>query len=402
MCPPAVAPLFDIKNISSNEELFKFMFLMARADFVPANVITDVNPFNCLPETLPAENTWYFTNSMENKGAEGGFWIPRGEPREIFGDAFINGWEETHEFYKGRGPKVEKTNWSMLEYYMTSKVSGEALSAKDAKSLCKVFRSSSSPLSDSKMLQNAVGTEFCRDNYLYSLPPDNFNIPTEQCVTNQMQVNTTSRNIMRRASSFSPSHPMESLPELDHIESGDYLELLDLDIQQSPSSRSDNSSCMTMLSDEIFDYLVAMLDSEAESGDHVEHRDAGCNLNVSDSSKPDDLVVQAVISGLPIEERSSQNARDGKPVNRDGSPPLTLASQSRQLSDSSQTPSADGRNKTDGRLKKLKRKYLPTSSSQSSDGSNSGRAPSPGPGGRRKTDGAFKKLRKKYLCFMPF
>ncbi|KAK3424767.1 hypothetical protein EUGRSUZ_F01537 [Eucalyptus grandis] len=377
MCPPAVAPLFDIKNISSNEELFKFMFCMARADFFPANVITDVNPFNCLPETLPAENTWYFTNSMENRGAEGGFWMPRGEPREIFGDAFINGWEETHEFYEGRGPKVEKTNWLMLEYYMTSKVSGAALSAKDAKSLCKVFRSSSSPLSDSKMLQNAAGTEFRRENYLYFLPPDNFNIPTKQCVTNQMQVNTTSRNIMRRASSFSPSHPIESLPELDHIDSGDYLELLDLDIPQSSSSRSDNSSCMTMSSDEIFDYLVAILDSEAESGDHVEHRDA------------DGIVVQAAISGLPIEERSSQNARDGKPVNRDGSPPLTLASQSRQLSDSSQTPSADGRNKTDG-------------SSQSSDGLNSGRAPSPGPGGRRKTDGAFKKLRKKYLCFMPF
>jgi len=88
---------------------------------------------------------------------------------------------------------------------------------------------------------------------------------------------------MQRASSFSPSHPIESLPELDHIDSGDYLELLDLDIPQSSSSRSDNSSCMTMSSDEIFDYLVAMLDSEAESGDHVEHRDAGCNLNVSDS-----------------------------------------------------------------------------------------------------------------------
>ncbi|KAL3734119.1 hypothetical protein ACJRO7_023465 [Eucalyptus globulus] len=282
MCPPAVTPLFDIRNISSNEELFKFMFCMARADFFPANVITDVNPFNCLPETLP-ENTWYFTNSMENRGAEDGFWMPRGEAREIFGDAFINGWEETHEFYEGRGPQVEKTDWSMLEYYMTSKVSGEALSAKDAKSLCKVFRSSSSPLSDSKMLQNAAGTEFRRENYLYFLPPDNFNIPTEQCVTNQMQVNTTSRNIMRRASSFSPSHPIESLSELDHIDSGDYLELLDLDIPQSSSSRSDNSSCMTMSSDEIFDYLVAMLDSEAESGDHVEHRDAGCNLNVSDS-----------------------------------------------------------------------------------------------------------------------
>ncbi|XP_039171708.1 NAC domain-containing protein 74 [Eucalyptus grandis] len=401
MCPPAVAPLFDIKYISSNEELFKFMFCMARADFFPANVITDVNPFNCLPETLP-ENTWYFTNSMENRGAEGGFWMPRGEPREIFGDAFINGWEETHEFYEGRGPKVEKTNWLMLEYYMTSKVSGAALSARDAKSLCKVFRSGSLPLSNSEMLQNAAGTEFRRENYLYSLSPDNFNIPTEQCVTNQMQVNTTSCNVMRRASSFFLSHPIESLPELGHINPGDYLELLDLGIPQSPSSQSDNSSCMTMLSDEIFDYLVAMLDSEVESGEHVEHSDAGCNLNVTDSSKPDDVVVQAAISGLPIKERSSQNARDGKPVNRDGSPPLTLASQSRQLSDSSQTPSADGRNKTDGRLKKLKRKYLPTSSSQSSDGSNSGRAPSPGPGGRTKTDGALKKLQKKYLCFMPF
>ncbi|KAF8022865.1 hypothetical protein BT93_F0395 [Corymbia citriodora subsp. variegata] len=400
MCPPALVPLFDINIFRSTEELFAFMFYMPRADFVPANVITNVNPFGCLPETLP-ENKWYFMNAMENKGAEGGFWKPRGEPRKIFDDDFINGWEAIHEFHKGQGPHVEKTNWLMLEYRMTSKVSREAPLAKDAKSLCKVFCSSSSPPSDSEMLQNVAGTEFRGENDLYSQPPDYFNIPAEQRGTNQIQVDITCCNIMRRASSFILSHPVENLPELDHIDPGDYLELLDLGIPQSPSSSWDNSSCVTMSSDE-FDYLDAMLDLEAEIGDNGEHKDVGCNLSVCDSSKPDDIVVQTAISGLPIEERSSKNARDGKTVNRESSPPLTLVSRSSQLLDSSQTPSADGKNKTDGRLKKPKRKYLPTSSPQSSEGSNSSRMPSPGPGGKAKTDGKLKKLRKKYLCFMPF
>lgn len=83
------------------------------------------------------------------------------------------------------------------------------------------------------------------------------------------------------------------------MDPGGYLELLDLLFTPSPSSGgSDNSSCMTMLSDECFDYPDTMLDLEAESGDHVEHKDAGCNLSVSDSSKPDDIVVQAAISGI--------------------------------------------------------------------------------------------------------
>ncbi|XP_030446794.1 NAC domain-containing protein 83-like [Syzygium oleosum] len=388
MCPPAAAALDESWT---REEFFRYMKYMAEGRSVPADVITDVNPFNRLPETLPGENKWYYITSMENRGAEGGFWKPRGQPREIYGDASITGWEATHEFYEGQGPHVEKTNWLMLEYYTTPNVSREAVPARDANSLCLVFRSCNSPLSDS-------------ENYVYSLRPCNFNIPTGQRVTNQMQVDTGSCNIMQRVTSILPIQPVENPAELDHTDSGGYLELLDLLFTPSPSSGgSDNSSCMTMLSDECFDYPDAMLDLEAESGDHVEHKDAGCNLSVSDSSKPDDIVVQAAISGLPIEERYSENARDaGKAVNRDSSRPLTSDSQSSEPLNNSQTPSADGRNKTDGRLKKLKRKYLSTSSSQSSDGSNSGQAPSPSPGGRTKTDGTLKKLQKKYLCFMPF
>ncbi|KAK3424765.1 hypothetical protein EUGRSUZ_F01535 [Eucalyptus grandis] len=177
----------------STEELFTFFFCMPHADFAPANVMTDVNPFDCLPQTL-LENVWYFMDSMENKGAEGGFWKPRGEPREIFGDASIKGWEATHEFYEVQGPHVEKTDWLMLEYYITTKVSREALPAKDTKSLCKVFCSSSLPPSDSEMPQNVAGTEFLTENFINSLPPDNFNIPTKQ----QMQVRLTDFFVVAR------------------------------------------------------------------------------------------------------------------------------------------------------------------------------------------------------------
>ncbi|KAI6699190.1 hypothetical protein NL676_019309 [Syzygium grande] len=66
---------------------------------------------------------------MENKGAEGGFWKPGGGPRDIAGDASVNGQVATHEFYEEQGPRVGKTDWLMLEDYITLKVSREAVLA---------------------------------------------------------------------------------------------------------------------------------------------------------------------------------------------------------------------------------------------------------------------------------
>ncbi|KAI6674283.1 hypothetical protein NL676_002189 [Syzygium grande] len=133
---------------------------------------------------------WCFVNSMENKGAEGGFWKPRGEPRDIVGDASVDGRVATHEFFEEQGPHAKKTNWLMLEDYLSLKVSREAVLAKyypnstlsmlihgciftllpvngqfrldfmqDANSLCKVFCSSNSPPSNGEMMQNGASTE---------------------------------------------------------------------------------------------------------------------------------------------------------------------------------------------------------------------------------------------------
>lgn len=76
----------------------------------------------------------------------------------------------------------------------------------------------------------------------------------------------------------------------------DFLELRDLDIPQSPSSSSDNSSCMTMSSDACFDTLALLQDIDAEQLQEAEQKDSHAKLSVS-TVKPSNVVTHEVTSG---------------------------------------------------------------------------------------------------------
>lgn len=87
------------------------------------------------------------------------------------------------------------------------------------------------------------------------------------------------------------NHPVDNLPEIDYFSDGDFLELRDLADPVSPSSSSDNSSCLSQTSDECFDSLALLRDLES-------HKDVGCKFSVAASVMPDKVVLQPASSGI--------------------------------------------------------------------------------------------------------
>lgn len=55
------------------------------------------------------------------KDAECGFWLETKAAREIFSNSVILGFRTTFQFYEGRAPHGQKTDWVMQEYTITEK-----------------------------------------------------------------------------------------------------------------------------------------------------------------------------------------------------------------------------------------------------------------------------------------
>lgn len=91
----------------------------------------------------------------------------------------------------------------------------------------------------------------------------------------------------------------EIVAEMDDFFEGDYLELLDLDIPTSPSSSSENSSCLTMSSDDDFDTMDVLCDAERDINQDRAQRDAAC-IRSSAASRLKKEVVHQGASGLSI------------------------------------------------------------------------------------------------------
>ncbi|GKV29857.1 hypothetical protein SLEP1_g38744 [Rubroshorea leprosula] len=91
------------------------------------------------------------------------------------------------------------------------------------------------------------------------------------------------------------NHPMENPPEADYILMEDYLELQDLDNPASPSSSSENSSCLTRSSGASFDSQ----DLEPEMDQVLEQRYAGYTFTAPVSHNPTEVVMLPATSGMP-------------------------------------------------------------------------------------------------------
>ncbi|OMO75025.1 hypothetical protein COLO4_26369 [Corchorus olitorius] len=159
--------------------------------------------------------------------------------------------------------------------------------------------------------------------------------------------------------------------------SGDFLEMKDLiDNRASPSSSSENSSAMSVSSDNFSDAIhLEDLDDPI-----VEQNDASRRLNVSAAKKPDEVVV------IPATLESLVSV-DGS--NSDSDAFLETAG------------SKDPNNKVKKHAKGDQRDEGPSSSPKPSTSSDSSMG-APSGGRKRAAFGRMKNLRKKYLCFLPF
>ncbi|XP_030553663.1 NAC domain-containing protein 83-like isoform X2 [Rhodamnia argentea] len=286
MCPLAAEPLADIKYDCSDEEVFKSLECITSGNSLPGNVIRDINPYCYRPENLPG-NIWYLTCSGDNRAPENGFWKPKGNPLRVPLNSSISGLKTTLEFCDRQALEGFKTDWIMQEYKITWNGSNCDTRAKAVNSLCRVFQERVYVV-DQKMARTFDGSDITRGCNLLStaLLAITSRSNTEQGSTSDHQV---------VAADIPQNHPMENLhANVDALD--DFLELRDLDIPQSPSSSSDNSSCLTKSSDEYFDSLALLQDIEAEQLREVQQKDAHAKLSVS-TVKPSNVVTHEVTSG---------------------------------------------------------------------------------------------------------
>ncbi|KAG2663895.1 hypothetical protein I3843_16G055600 [Carya illinoinensis] len=288
MSSPAVASLGDLKSNCTVEELFLSFEKMISGSQFPSNVLPDVNPFLYRPSNLPV-GFWLFFCSEEINDKLG-FWKTKEHACEIFSNSIITGLRTTLEFYEGQAPHGCKTDWLMHKYRILQREPCEGSEAKEASFLCRVFLGGEqSP--NHEMEQKLASTGIQSENYVHPAKSVAAESSIGQSSTNKPQVvedDSTSR--LALAERF-PEPWQENLPEVGYLSEGDYMELLDLDNPASPSSSSENSSCVTMSSGECFDSLALLQDL----GDS--QKDVGLKFAVSSSLRPEEGIVFPPSSG---------------------------------------------------------------------------------------------------------
>ncbi|EEF52531.1 conserved hypothetical protein [Ricinus communis] len=384
MYPPP-NPVPDIGLNSTAEELFISLEKMAHGYPLPNNVITDVNPYNYSPSYLP-QGIWYLIRSKENGATDLGFWKVKGEASKLFSTSYITGWMTTLEFFEGQVPRERKTNWQMQEYWITQKGPGENSKKKETSSLCRVFLGGEQGL-DYQKRQEMASLHIADHTLVHS---------TESIVlkaNNGTSNGSTSKHVVDKddetgvvaVTGEPPNYLVENQPEIDYFPRGDYLELLDLDNPASPSSSSDNSSCLTMSSDEYFDSLALLRELDSESNQDLVQKNENCKFSISVSFKPNEVLM---VPASPVGSLSSnEESRQG--ILGTGLSLPALVDDNENLVDVVRSQKAD---------------YRDEGPSNSHDAGTSSSRQHPSQDGERKAaKGRKKKLRKnKYSCFMPF
>lgn len=277
MCPPAsvTAPAIELDKYWTDEVVCKSLMQFKSGCPLPLNVLSDVDPYQCMPSNLP-ENMWYLCSGTK-KDAEHGFWMSTGEACEIYSTPVFTGLRKTLQFYEGQAPNGQKTNWMMQEYTTTEKYSNKL----DSRALCRVFyadnKSGGGKLSESELLEKNM---------------DDGTGPSAMANTSP-----NPPSAMADRSPDQPSAMAENLADIDYVLMGDYLELDDLAASISHSSSSADSSCMTMTSEEFFDPVALM----RELGDDIvdqEVQDSSVNLNLSAPTKSKEVVMNPTTLGF--------------------------------------------------------------------------------------------------------
>ncbi|GLT45855.1 hypothetical protein SLA2020_196560 [Shorea laevis] len=313
MSPPELSCPVHIGFDSTNEQIFMALGRMGTGSPLPDNVIDGVNPYELMPADMP-DGIWYLFESKENIRTECGYWKNNGEACLVFSNSDIIGWRATLQYYDGQAPHESKTDWLMQVFSITQKIPCENSTEKEASMLCRVFlggeQSPDQNMQKKTSITGITTTEHNNSKEQLILRDDGV---TRVGSTSEPKVNKDYETVPFAVIERVIDHRVENPPEADY---DDYLELLDLDDPPSPSS-SENSSCVTMSSDECFDSLALLQDLEPETDQVLEQRNADYRFNLSVSHKPTKTVMLPATSGSLQNVRSNSPARENRdPVNK--------------------------------------------------------------------------------------
>ncbi|KAJ6808343.1 protein ATAF2-like [Iris pallida] len=347
MCPsPPV--LLDIDARWTDEEVLLFLGRRRAGDPVPPNVITEVNPFVIEPWDSP-EETWFLYDSKESQPHSGGsiievsrngYWKSMDDIR-ISTSTTTVGRKTTREFYIGQAPVGDRTGWMMHEYQAENMVVQGNSKEQDSSSLCRLFlqfyewpnneeldptsSEQCNPVSPRQCNPvsleqcNLVGPEQCdpvspglsdpvgvESMLMRFLEQEERNSPRDAAYGSQVVGEDEQRRL-----ELSGGPPQNFVPLQDPVNAnseddmqtncdfskGDFLELKDLYDPESSSTSSDNSSLVSMNSDDCFDAEAMLRDIENGSGqdmdqDRVDHR-----FNISTPLRSNQVVIRPPTSG---------------------------------------------------------------------------------------------------------
>ncbi|GFY86142.1 hypothetical protein Acr_04g0008800 [Actinidia rufa] len=290
----------------TDEEIIMSLEGMEKGSPIPVNVSVDVNPYQYKPSNLPAD-IWYLLRSDHNKNSEHGLWTARGEASEIFMNSAIIGWRTTLEFYEGRSPHRQRTNWVMQEYRITRKGLCSYSNPKESSLLCRVFLSGgASPNPEMKL--NVGGCAGRNDIHPKpSVVPESGRTSGQGCMSESQARNKDDNTGPLAVPGRLPIIPLEDMDDDDCISRGDFLELADLLDGESPSSSSDNSSCVTPTADEFFDSLALLRDLGAKISQDERGKDANVKLSVAASIKPNEVVMRPANLGSLVKNEGRKS-----------------------------------------------------------------------------------------------
>ncbi|KAL0557974.1 hypothetical protein IC582_006536 [Cucumis melo] len=397
-------PMLDL--FSSDEETFLALKRILRGGPLPANVL-DINPYQCRPEMLP-DGVWFYAEFHGNADSSFSPWKPKGGAFKLYSDSSFSGWRTTYEYYEGQAPQECKTAWVMQEYWMSQTDLSANSKQKETSSLCKIF------LGD-EQFQNHEKTLKIELSITLNSEPNNLNhqlVVSDGSTSNNMANGSTSKSEMSEddkmvelavAGKPVDLHLEEMRPEWDVISEGDYLELQDLlnvpsssylelldllNVPSSSSSSSENSSCLTMSSDEDFDVMDVLCDAEHDINHDRAQRHAACIRSSVPSRIKKEVAHQGASESLVSIRRShsptTENLKTDSTASISGrvEPELKLASQSEKKCYKLQGASSSHNNK-----------MVSNGQETAVDG---------GKKKKKKAVGRMKKIQNKYLCFFPF
>ncbi|KAE8713413.1 hypothetical protein F3Y22_tig00110210pilonHSYRG00079 [Hibiscus syriacus] len=331
MATRATSPPANIGFTCTNEELFIGLDKLTSGSPLPSNVI-DVNPYRYEPQNLPGD-FWFLSSSNDNTDIEHGLWKTKEEAREVFSNSDIFGWRTTLEYYNGQVPCERKTNCTRIGSSRNHQVNKHDET--------EVLGVAERLLILEHQGENIVEMDF-----------------------------------------FSGA-------KIDFFSGGDFLELKDLENAASSSS-SENSSAVSISSDECFDSMAFLQDLDQDQV--FERNDTVKKPNVSASNRLDEGVIVPATLGTLV---SIPGSNSGSEEFFKTTGFMSNSSCGSRNLNNKVTKCAKGNRRVEG----------PSSSQSSSSGESLSPSDSfMATAGRRKRDGfgRMKELRKKYCCFMPF